>query len=78
MGERTNAVKIQILTALIAFLLLQLYRVAHDMHCTLWILLAALRTTLFEPEDDSPIPPSKRPQRQRARPETLQPGQAWV
>ena len=78
MGERPNAVKIQILTALIAFLLLQLYRVAHDMHCTLWILLAALRTTLFEPEDDSPIPPSKRPQRQRARPETLQPGQAWV
>jgi IS4 transposase len=77
LGERPNAVKIQLLTALIAYLLLQLYRMAHDVQCTLWALLAALRTTLFDPENGSPVPPSKRPGRPRLKPETLQPGQAW-
>ena len=47
-GRSENAVKTQILTALIAYLLLQLYAKTHALKCSLWELLAELRVTLFQ------------------------------
>jgi len=47
-GRSENAVRIQILTALIAYLLLALYRRAHGLKLTLWALLGELRVTLFQ------------------------------
>src|SRR5262249_10605705 len=41
-------VRIQILTALIAYLLLATYRKKHGITTSLWHLLAELRTTLFQ------------------------------
>lgn len=48
LGRSENAVKIQILTALITYLLLQLYRRTHGLGATLWALLCELRATLFQ------------------------------
>lgn len=48
LGRSENAVKIQILCALIAYLLLALYRQAHRINTSLWMLLGELRTTLFQ------------------------------
>lgn len=48
LGRSENAVRIQILTALIAYLLLALYRKAHGITKSLWHLLAELRATLFQ------------------------------
>lgn len=47
-GRSENAVKIQILCALIAYLLLALYRQASRSTTSLWDLLAELRVTLFQ------------------------------
>ena len=47
-GRSENAVRIQILTALITYLLLALYRRAHGLKVTLWALLGELRVTLFQ------------------------------
>lgn len=44
----TNAVRLQILTALIAYLLLALYRKAQRFTGSLWVLLAEVRATLFQ------------------------------
>jgi putative transposase len=47
-GRSENAVRIQILTALIAYLLLALYRQAQRYRGSLWSLLAQVRATLFQ------------------------------
>lgn len=48
LGDSENAVKIQILTALITYLLLALYKQLHRSRDSLWTLLAELRSTLFQ------------------------------
>ncbi len=48
LGRSENAVRIQVLTALISFLLLALYRKTHGLTVSLWQLLAELRATLFQ------------------------------
>lgn len=48
LGESENAVRIQILTALITYLLLVLYRQANALTASLWNVLAELRATLFQ------------------------------
>lgn len=48
LGRSENAVRIQILCALIAYLLLALYRKAQGITKSLWHLLAELRATLFQ------------------------------
>ncbi len=48
LGRTENAVRIQILTALITYLLLALYRKTQSYTGSLWILLAEVRATLFQ------------------------------
>lgn len=48
LGRNENAVRIQILTALITYLLLAIYRKAQDYAGSLWMLLAEVRSTLFQ------------------------------
>jgi IS4 transposase len=48
LGRTENSVRIQILTALITYLLLALYRKAQSYTGSLWILLAEVRATLFQ------------------------------
>jgi IS4 transposase len=48
LGESENAVRIQILTALITYLLLVMYKQAHRTTKSLWALLGELRVTLFQ------------------------------
>lgn len=48
LGRSENAVQIQVLTALIAYLLLALYRKRHGIQTSLWTLLAEMRATLFQ------------------------------
>ena len=48
LGRSENAVKIQILTALIAYLLVALYRHRHAPKQSLWQCLATLRASLFQ------------------------------
>lgn len=48
LGRSENAVRMQILTALIAYLLLALYRQARRSTGSLWTLLAEVRATLFQ------------------------------
>lgn len=48
LGRSENAVRIQILSALIAYLLLALYRKAQGVRTSLWVMLGELRTNLFQ------------------------------
>ncbi len=48
LGRSENAVRIQILTALISYLLLALYKKSHGFAGSLWTLLGELRATLFQ------------------------------
>lgn len=48
LGDSQNAVKIQILIALITYLLLALYKQRHRLTESLWTLLSELRATLFQ------------------------------
>jgi len=48
LGRSENAVRIQILTALISYLLLALYKQFHGFKGSLWTLLGELRATLFQ------------------------------
>ncbi len=48
LGRTENAVRIQILTALISYLLLALYRQTHHLKQSLWAVLGELRATLFQ------------------------------
>lgn len=55
-GRSQNAVKIQILCALIAYLLLAIYRQLNGSLASLWMVLAELRATLFQrPTTDSTV-----------------------
>lgn len=47
-GRSENAVRIQILTALISYLLLALYRQRHHLQHSLWTVLGEVRATLFQ------------------------------
>jgi putative transposase len=51
LGRSESAVRIQILTALIAYLLLALYARANGLKQSLWLLLNELRSTLFQRSD---------------------------
>ena len=57
--------KIQILCALIAYLLLALYRKTHALKASLWMLLGELRSTLFQ-RSTTENTVFRRRQRQRA------------
>lgn len=48
LGRSENAVRTQVLTALITYLLVSLYKVAQGFHGSLWMLLATLRVSLFQ------------------------------
>lgn len=48
LGRNENSVRIQILTALITYLLLAIYRKAQNHTGSLWILMAEVRATLFQ------------------------------
>lgn len=48
LGKSQNAVRIQILTALIAYLLVVLYARQYKLKTSLWLLLSELRATLFQ------------------------------
>lgn len=48
LGRSETAVRIQVLTALIAYLLLALYREAHAIKHSLWNFLTEVRSTLFQ------------------------------
>lgn len=68
LGRSRNAVHIQILTALIAYLLVALYARAHCLKHSLWMILSELRTTLFQrPQADY-----ERHKRWRARRDLVQ------
>ena len=47
-GRSENAVKIQLLCALIAYLLLAVYRKVHGLSTSLWMILSELRGALFQ------------------------------
>ena len=47
-GRSENAVRTQILVALIAYLLLALYRLRHGLKASLWQVLCEVRATLFQ------------------------------
>lgn len=59
-GRSRNAVRIQIVTALIAYLLVTLYRQAHQPNETLWLCLSQITAMLFEP-----IPPESSSHKRR-------------
>lgn len=48
LGRTENAVRIQVLTALISYLLVALYKKAHGLKRTLWDCLCLVRATLFQ------------------------------
>jgi len=48
MGRSENAVRIQMLTALISYLLVAIYKIEHDPKRTMWECLAIIRATLFQ------------------------------
>ena len=51
LGCSENAVRIQILTALISYLLVVLYKQAHGLKQSLWECLCLIRATLFQRPD---------------------------
>jgi len=66
LGRSRNAVHIQIVTALISYLLVILYKQAHRLNHTLWHCLNLITATLFEPLVTGIKPPRTRPTRSRA------------
>ena len=65
LGQSENAVKIQVLTALIAYLLLALYTQRHGLKASLWQVLAQVRVSLFSrPENDARVEKKRRRDRQ--------------
>lgn len=74
-GRSSNAVHIQIVTALISYLLVALYRHTQRIKHTLWETLSMITATLFEPAvSDSTLPPTRR--RRPSAPAFKQPGEA--
>lgn len=56
LGHSANAVRIQILCALIAYLLVVLYRARRHLTASLWLVLADLRASLFQrPQTDTAL-----------------------
>lgn len=51
LGESENAVRIQVLTALISYMLVALYKQQHAVETTLWECLVLVRETLFQRVD---------------------------
>ena len=73
LGRSENAVRTQILVALIAHLLLALYRLAHGVKASLWHLLCEVRATLFQrPKAEAAAYERRRRYRQQMA--ALQPG----
>jgi IS4 transposase len=71
-GRSENAVRIQILIALITYLLVALYRAAHASTASLWDVLRELRPALFQrPETEAAV--FRRRREQRAELARLQP-----
>lgn len=71
-GRSENAVKIQLLCALIAYLLLAVYRKAHGLSTSLWALLSELRSTLFQrPATEMQV--HRRQRQRRAEMKRMQP-----
>ena len=64
LGHNENSVRIQIITALITYLLLSIYRKAQNYGGSLWILMAEVRATIFQR-------PSIEAERYRRRTEAL-------
>jgi IS4 transposase len=61
LGRTENAVKIQVLTALITYLLLALYKRRHGLTASLWHVLAELRVSLFNrPETEAQMDRERR------------------
>ena len=73
LGRSENAVRIQILTALIAYLLVAIYKAAHGLKESLWIILAMLRASLFQ-RLDTEREIGRRRRREREALDRLQPG----
>jgi IS4 transposase len=71
-GRSENAVRIQILTALITYLLVALYRAAHRPEASLWEVLRELRVALFQ-RTETEIELFRRRCEHRAQLATLQP-----
>lgn len=67
LGRSRNAVHIQIVTALISYLLVALYKHAHGIQQTLWHCLNLIANTLFEPPVTDMKPARTRPKRARIR-----------
>jgi hypothetical protein len=60
-GRSSNAVHIQIVTALISYLLVSLYRQTQHIQQTLWQTLSMISANLFEPAvNDASLPPTRR------------------
>lgn len=77
LGRSQNAVKNQVLTALIAYLLVLAYQKIHANHLTVWECLAMLSTALFQrPHVESARRTAR--QRQRLRQEFLDKQHAWT
>lgn len=72
-GRSPNAVKTQILVALIAYLLLALYRLRHGLQASLWHVLCEVRATLFQRPLTEAAAHARR-QRCRQQMAALQPG----
>jgi putative transposase len=63
-GRSSNAVRLQIVTALIGYLLVALYRHTQQIKHTLWECLSMISSSLFAPAiNDAMLPPSRRRQR---------------
>jgi IS4 transposase len=73
LGESENAVRIQLLTALIAYLLVALHKIRQGFHGTLWNCLAELRTGLFLRVEEEAHRCRRRRHRQAIH-DALQPG----
>ena len=68
LGRSENAVRIQILTALISYLLIALYKQRHALTETLWECLCIVRATLFQrPQTNAAIHRRRRDAAQSAR-----------
>jgi putative transposase len=72
LGRSENAVRIQLLVALIAYLLVLLYKATHGLKATLWHVLAELRGGLMHPVEPTNSPWQER-KRQRAYAAAVQP-----
>jgi IS4 transposase len=72
LGRSERAVKIQILTALVAYLLVALAHRASTSATTLWLFLAELRAGLFQ-RPVSAVPGRRRDRRRK----TVHPGEPW-